>query len=193
MTNSPNSKFRKSRLIRQLQPYLLVILGGTLAILGQCSTSWSATNKFKYEAALTRRNEAMSFLDNFAKTNSERIYAASDYYWAVRSGAAPEMVAGKKKEFFEKRREAIIQEGIFISRGADYFGQEFKETLYKELFVAYGDLDPQVQAYELTKSDADGEKFEQLETKVNLLNGILLGIARRKLDEGYFQPPDMHD
>ena len=192
MQKSSPSKYRKNRLLRTLQPYALVILGGTLALLGQCSTSWSDTNKFKYESALNRRNEAMAFLDNFARTNSARIYAASDYFWAVRSGAAPETVAAKKSEFFDKRREAIIQEGVFISRGADYFGQEFKDTLYKELFVTYMSLDPQVQAYEISKSTEDAKKFEELETQANLLNGMLLGIARRKLSEGYFQPPDMH-
>lgn len=193
MPNFPPSRFRKNRLLRELQPYALVILGGTLALLGQCSTSWSESTKFKYEAALTRRSEAMSFLDKFAKINAARIYAASDYYWAVRAGASPKLVAEKKKGFFDKRREAIIQEGIFISRGADYFGEEFKDTLYKELFITYMSLDAQVQAYELSKSAEHAEEFEKLEVQANLLNGVLIGIARRKLGEGYFQPPDMHN
>ena len=193
MPNSPPRKYRKAKALRTLQPYALVILGGTLALLGQCSTSWSDTNKFKYEAALTRRNEAMHFLDNFSRTNSARIYAASDYYWAVQSNASPEVISAKKAEFFDKRREGILQEGVFISRGADYFGQEFKDVLYKQLFVTYMSLDSQVQAYEISKSKEDAATFEKMETQANLLNGMLLGIARRKLSEGYFQPPDMHN
>jgi hypothetical protein len=193
MTSSqPKPGKRTYRWADHLQPFALVALGGLLTLLGQCSTSYSELSRFKYESALNRRTEAMQFLDVFSTTMAARIYAASDYYSAVGADADNETLKLKRDDFFAKRRDGILQEGVFISRGADYFGPEFKDTLYKELFVVLQELDVQVQIYANTKSLDDAKKFEELETKANLLCGILLGTASRRMEGSELKPPSLH-
>ena len=175
MTQQNRRPIRRRRLARQLQPYALVLLGGLLTLLGQCSTSWNDLNRFKYEATLSRRTEAMSFLDNFARTNAERIFSATEYQQAIVDSESQEELSVRKSQYLEDRKAAIIQEGIFISRGNDFFGAEFKDTLYKELFVVLADLDEAIISLETTRSDEQVAKVSQLITKANLLDGMLLG------------------
>lgn len=164
-----------------------------MALLGQCSTAFMDTNRARFEASLARRAEAMQFLDMFSTTMATRIYAASDYFHAIRTGTDESTLRLKDAAFVEARRTGILHEDIFIARGADYFGEEFKDTLHKELFVALQSLDIALWAYADSRSQSDAQLFLAAEVKANLLCGYLLGTAARRMEGAEHKPPKLHD
>lgn len=187
------SKEHNGSRFRRIEPFALVALGGMLTLLGQCSTAFVETDRARFEASLARRTDAMQFLDLFSATMGARIYAASDYFMALQSDADAATLMQKKDAFLLERKVGILREGIFIARGADYFGQEFKGTLYKDLFVALEDLDAALGSFAVSRSESDAALFREAETNANLLSGVLLGTAARKMEGAEHKPPSLHD
>lgn len=179
--------------LKRIEPFALVALGGVLAILGQCSTAFVETDRARFEASLARRAEAMQFLDTFSSITAARIYSASDYFHAIKGGVDVETLAEKRGAFVDSRKAAILHEGIFIARGHDYFGAEFKDTLYKDLFVALNQMEDSLGSFSVSRSDSDAEAFLKAEHSANLLSGALLGTAARRMEGAEHQPPRIHD
>lgn len=192
-SKSPKKDLRARQWLRQLEPFALVTLGGVIAVLGQFSMAFMESDRARFEASLTRRAEAMQFLDTFSGTMAARIYAASDYFHALRTGADEATLQQKEAAFVEARRAGILREGIFIARGADYFGHEFKSTLYKELFVSLSSLDTALMTFAESRSDSDAKLFLEAEATSNLLCGVLLGTAARRMEGAEYKPPRLHD
>lgn len=172
------------------QPFLLVALGGAIASVGQLLAERSALTRLHWEASLTRRSEAMAFLDGFSTVVAERQYAAQDYFYAIQTKADSQTLKAKRDEMFAKRRTMIIQEGIFIARGDDYFGPEFKDVLYKELFVVLGEMDIALQNF-VDGDQASAAAYATFDNQATLLTGRLAGVASRHMRDAPLQPPDI--